>query len=442
MKKDLLEQLNLWHEEDEFEKIVGKIAEIPEQDRDYDIVGYLARALNNLKRYDEALQQLSTIKTQGENDFLWHFRVGYAYYYLSQYEDAVAAFEIANKLDPEDEDTSTLLTWSRREVGLTDHQEKSETVQPNAIDSVKNDIEANERLEQEKDFGFAQVYAVELKYKQPPMLDRNILYEKMELYTGKVDRGEHHPDSAGLAVWEANSQEDQNLLHFFHLNYMVEYTEGEMPAQTSLMDTESRPVADYESAIQQSWHWREAAQVVSDCEHSLLLIDMMASGLDPKSRLQLFTGSLRAVLETAPCDAIYFRESDKLVEPSAYLAAIEEGELLYGALNIRFYNVEGTGSGRPEGLMDSLGLVALGIPDVQCHYYDLEPDEVAGNLLNIAYYLFDRGDVIADGETIGFTEEMRWRCEHQYGLAAPHRVVIDIDPGEPYYAGSQGAEQS
>lgn len=301
-------------------------------------------------------------------------------------------------------------------------------------------LDTNEMLEQEKDFGFARVYGVELKYKQPPKLDRNMLYEKMERYTGKVDRKEQqNPDTAGLAVWEANNQE---LLHFFHLNYMVEYAQGEMPAQTSLVDTESRPVTDYETAIQQSWHWREAAQVVSECEHSLLLIDMMASGLDPKSRLQLFTGSLRAVLETAPCDAIYFRESDKLVEPSAYLAAIEEGELLYGALNIRFYNVEGTGSGRPEGLMDSVGLAALGIPDVQCHYYDLEPDEVAGNLLNIAYYLFDRGDVISDGETVGFTEEMRWRCEHQYALAAPHRVVIDIDPGEPYYAGRQGAEQS
>ncbi|MGZ9586518.1 DUF4261 domain-containing protein [Paenibacillus marinisediminis] len=425
MEKDLLEQLNLWHEDDEFEKIVGKIADIPVQDRDYDIVGHLARALNNLERYDEALQQLLMIKTQGEHDPHWHFRAGYSYYYLSQYEDAVTAFEMANKLDPDDEDTLLLLKWSRHEVGVTE-----------------NDIETNEMFEQEKDFGFARVYGVELKYKQPPKLDRNMLYEKMELYTGKVDRGEHHTDAEGLAVWEANSEEDQNLLHFFHLNYMVEFTDGEMPAQTSLMDTESRPVTDYETAIQQSWHWQEAAQVVSDCEHSLLLIDMMASGLDPKSRLQLFTGSLRAVLETAPCDAIYFRESDKLVEPSAYLAAIEEGELLYGAMNIRFYNVEGTGSDRPEGLMDSLGLAALGIPDVQCHYYDLEPDEVAGNLLNIAYYLFDRGDVIADGETIGFTDEMRWRCEHQYGLAAPHRVVVDINPGEPYYAGRHGSEQS
>ncbi|MEJ8546265.1 hypothetical protein [Brevibacillus borstelensis] len=40
-------------------------------------------------------------------------------------------------------------------------------------------------LDQEKDFGFARVYAVELKYRQQPKLDRALLYEKMERYTGK-----------------------------------------------------------------------------------------------------------------------------------------------------------------------------------------------------------------------------------------------------------------
>lgn len=297
--------------------------------------------------------------------------------------------------------------------------------------------EEEERSE-ERDFGFARVYGVELKYREKPVLDRELLYQKMEQYTGKVD-GPSRKDGneAGLAVWEANESDRDPLLHFFHLQYMVGYQDGEMPAQTSLMDMENRPAGDYHTAIQQSWHWREAAQTVSECSHSLLLLDMMASGLAPGERLELFTGALRAVLECAPCDAIYFRESDKLVEPKAYLAAVEAGDILYGAMNIRFYNVEGTGSGRREGLMDSIGLAALGIPDVQCHFYDLDPSEVAGSLANIGYYLFNQGDIIADGETVGFTEEMRWRCEHQYSLAAPRRVVLDLDPGEPYYAGRQ-----
>ena len=298
-------------------------------------------------------------------------------------------------------------------------------------------------LESEKDFGFARVYAVELKYRDEPKLDRALLYQKMEQYTGKVGQPDQdETNSAKLAVWEANEPAQDQMLHFFHLNYMVHYAEGELPAQTSLMKLDHRPAEAYQAAIQQSWHWREAGQTLEECSYSLFLSDLMASGLEPQERLQLINGALRAVLETAPCDAIYFRESDKLVEPQSFLSALNDGEILYGAMNIRFYRVEGTGSDRQEALMDTRGLAALGIPDVQCHFYDLDPSEVAGHLGNIGYYLFHKGDIIADGETIGFTEDMRWRCEHQYALAAPHRVVIDLDPGESYYAGRQGYEEA
>jgi hypothetical protein len=255
-------------------------------------------------------------------------------------------------------------------------------------------MDMSEELEQDKDFGFARVYTVELKYKQVPKLDLEELYRKLELYTGKTDRPEPQEEASALAVWEPGDKdeaENANLLHFFHLNYMVTYIDGAMPAQTSLMRIDHRPASDYETAIQQSWHWPEAGEVLDTCSHSLLLTDMVASGLEPRKRLKLLTGVLRAVLESAPCDVVYFRESDKLVEPGAYLAAVEQGALLYGAMNIRFYRVEGTDSGRFEGLMDSRGLAALGIPDVQCHFYDLEPREVADHLTNIGYYLFDRG---------------------------------------------------
>ncbi|MET3847638.1 hypothetical protein [Paenibacillus sp. OAE614] len=206
----------------------------------------------------------------------------------------------------------------------------------------------SEVAQEEQSFGFSRVYAVELKYRHKPEIDRSRLFASMERYTGSTQQAGER-EHAGLAVWEPDESGPDNLLHFFHLDYKVAYSEGEMPAQTSLMPVQNRPVDDYATAVQQSW---------------LLLTDLMASGLMPQDRLQLMTGALRAVLEAAPCDAVYFRASDKLVEPQAYLAAVEQGELLYGAMNIRFYNVEGTGSGRNEGLMDSLGLAALGIPDV------------------------------------------------------------------------------
>lgn len=296
-----------------------------------------------------------------------------------------------------------------------------------------------EAVDEQQDFGFARVYAIELKYRNKPELNREQLYAKMQTYTGEIGQADtEDTEQPGLAVWESGESEEQELLHFFHLHYQVQYSDGELPAQTSLMETEHRAAENYVTAIQQAWHWREAAEVLENCEYTLLLTDLMSAGLEPKDRLELITGALRAVLETAPCDAIYFRESDKLVEPKVYLEMIEQGAVLYGAMNVRFYNAEGSPSGRNEGLMDSLGLAALGIPDVQCHFYDLEPNELAGQMTGIAYYLFAQGDIIEDGETIGLTEEMRWRCEHQYALAAPHRVVIDIDPGEGYYAGRQG----
>lgn len=295
----------------------------------------------------------------------------------------------------------------------------------------------NEIIEQEKDFGFARVYAIELLFKEKPVVDRELLYKKMEQYVGKSESPQN--ENGSLAVWEPYEQnENGEMLHFFHLNYMVKYAEGELPAQTTLTGTNIGPPSNYKAALQQSWHWNEADQTLRECSHALLLVDMMASGLEPQKRLELHTNVLRALVETVPCAAIYFRESNKLVEPSMFLAAMDEGEILYGALNTRFYNVMSTDSGRQECLMDTIGLAALGIPDVQCHFYDMDINEVADCLTNFAYYLFNQGDIIADGETIGFTEEMRWRCEHQYALAEPHRVVIDLNPGKGNYAGHQG----
>uniref|UniRef100_UPI00403F18BA DUF5713 family protein n=1 Tax=Paenibacillus sp. FSL K6-0276 TaxID=2921450 RepID=UPI00403F18BA len=120
MEKDPFAQLIIWHEEDEHEKIIDRIMEIPQSDRDYNTVSLMARAMNNLERYDEALQQLLSIAKLGEDDPLWHFRVGYSYYYLEQYEEALREFEITDKLDPEDSDTLTLLDWSRGKVNVAD----------------------------------------------------------------------------------------------------------------------------------------------------------------------------------------------------------------------------------------------------------------------------------------------------------------------------------
>jgi hypothetical protein len=310
----------------------------------------------------------------------------------------------------------------------------------------------NEQNEQaDEDFGFFNIYSAQLLYRTKPTIDREALYAKVQEYTGALqpaidDEGE---ERESLAVWEANPTDDPHAkadprdhFHFFHLNYMVNYEDGELPAQTALMPSDIEPHIEYfTTALQQSWHWQEASEVVEACEYELVFTDMMARRLPHQQRLQLFNQVLRAILEVAPCNAIYWRSSDKLIQPESFLAALQEGQDLYGALNIRLYNIQSEQQ-RQEMVMDSCGLAALGVPDVQCHFYDIEPNEVAGFLMDISHYLYEQGDIITDGETIGQDEEQRWTCEHQFSLIAPRRVVIDLNPGNLYYAGIQSFPKS
>lgn len=113
MDQTLIEQLNRWHEEDEQQQIVDTLSAIPEEDRDYEAVGRLGRAYNNLGLYEEALAHLGTIAEAGERDAVWHYRVGYALYHLQRYHEAAEAFATASRLEPGDSDFEYFLQMSR-----------------------------------------------------------------------------------------------------------------------------------------------------------------------------------------------------------------------------------------------------------------------------------------------------------------------------------------
>lgn len=141
MREDLLEQLELWHEEDEIQEIVDAIEEIDPEERDYVLNSHLGRALNNLGRYEEALEVFEEIEDEGEEDPLWHFRVGFCYYYLKQYDEAIREFEIADRLEPEDEDTLEFLALSRRKAAKKKAAVKKPAVQKFDFTNFWNDSE-------------------------------------------------------------------------------------------------------------------------------------------------------------------------------------------------------------------------------------------------------------------------------------------------------------
>lgn len=113
MEQELSAQILQWHEDDEHQQIVDTLMKIPPADRDYDMISSMGRAYNNLSLYKKALEQFAIIAEQGKNDPLWYFRVGYSYYYMKRYEEAVGVLSTALELDPDDRHSARFLDWSQ-----------------------------------------------------------------------------------------------------------------------------------------------------------------------------------------------------------------------------------------------------------------------------------------------------------------------------------------
>ncbi|MBS0656808.1 MAG: DUF4261 domain-containing protein [Verrucomicrobia bacterium] len=268
---------------------------------------------------------------------------------------------------------------------------------------------------------------VQLLYDEPPQLRIEELTELVDRYCGRTDP-DYRPEPGA------------DHAQYFMLDAMVETSEGALPSQLCVSIGEGPRPEHLDAGLAQTWDWPEAESVVRGCSHMLVANDLMAAGLDHKVRSAQFRAFLRAIHELAPCRAMHFIHAEKMVDPNLF-AANQDGQLgeqLYGSINVRFYRVS---SGGEEGdcLMDTRGLTVLGLPDLQCHYRDLDFGAVARALFGTAFYMYDVGDVIQDGDTIaGIEETDRWVCRREMSLSGPERTVLDINPGPPYAAGNRG----
>lgn len=98
MNIHFVNQINDLHDINEHEIIVEIIKNIPHSCWNYELIGLLARAYNNLSEYNKALEILLSIKKNGQNDALWNFSVGYSYFFNEQYSLAKTFFETSAKL--------------------------------------------------------------------------------------------------------------------------------------------------------------------------------------------------------------------------------------------------------------------------------------------------------------------------------------------------------
>ena len=107
--------LDEWHEKDEYEKILSKIEEIPEEKRSNEVYFRKISALNNLSRYAEArkeIQFLSPRCNDGKDLGKLFYMLGYIYDQTNCEYRAVECYRMSYQLDPEKEGTTALIEES------------------------------------------------------------------------------------------------------------------------------------------------------------------------------------------------------------------------------------------------------------------------------------------------------------------------------------------
>ncbi|WP_242957055.1 suppressor of fused domain protein [Flavonifractor sp. An82] len=117
---ELLEQCQLWHQNNEYQRIIDALEAIPAETRTPEMDSELARAYNNIAGledkalFQKALDLLKPHEDYFQGDHFWNFRIAYAYYYLDQEGLALRYFQRALEARPGDGDTMELIESCRK----------------------------------------------------------------------------------------------------------------------------------------------------------------------------------------------------------------------------------------------------------------------------------------------------------------------------------------
>lgn len=252
------------------------------------------------------------------------------------------------------------------------------------------------------------------------MPSKELMLQAMHKHLGEVDCFVHDEKNAAFAVKK----------------YQVEFKEGKLPPQLFVM--ECIPAENLKLDMltkSQMWDCPRSEQILEECKYQVIAIDMLASLMPYKDRADMLMDYMEALVELYPqCEAVYFQTSGKMFERER----IENHNIdrnirfIYFAVNARFFNIQGTN----DHIVDTLGMNILGLPDLQYHFHDFDPNQVVNHAYNTASYIFDGNKVIESGDNIDgvkngkIDRSVQWKCQYENSLIQPLRPVIDICMGE------------
>ncbi len=278
---------------------------------------------------------------------------------------------------------------------------------------------------------FQNLYFMHLLFiREPRRPDLETIKKALEERCGEVDVVSSNPQLTSFAVKK----------------YPVTYKDGTVPAQvlmTEVQEFEQDSIDGF--ARSQLWDVRDGSRLLDSCRYQVMIFDMMSAGLEYKARCELLMDWMEtAVSLFEDCAAVWFKPAGKLLTADQVRSCSvpREDRFVYFGVNARFFNIQGT----EDQIVDTLGLYAVGLPDVQYHFRGLEPDQVVNHAYNAASYLYSQNAPINSGETIDgiqdgrMSRDVQWTCRYEDALIQPVRMVMDICPGE-FAAGKRGGQE-
>ena len=76
--RELEKKIDRLHAEDRHAEIVEMLEAAGRDKLDFALISKWGRALNNLERFDEAVEFLNSVAEEGADDADWNFRMGFA----------------------------------------------------------------------------------------------------------------------------------------------------------------------------------------------------------------------------------------------------------------------------------------------------------------------------------------------------------------------------
>lgn len=236
---------------------------------------------------------------------------------------------------------------------------------------------------------------------------------------------------------------EENAAGFAIKKYMAELKDACLPPQliiTGCIASANEKINELQRS--QMWSCQEKRdRILSECKYQVVATDMLAAGLPAQDRADMLMDYMEALIELYPdCEAIYFQNAENLIlaDQIRNHKINREDRFLNFAVNVRFFNIQGG----DDKLVDTLGMSTLQLPDLQYHFHGMDPNWVVNHAYNVASYIFDNHNPIAEGNTVdGIAEgnldsDIQWQCHYEDALIEPARPVIDICMNE-YASGSR-----